>query len=449
MTFPPGPLSLVPLSLVPQREGPSLELTWTIPGSKSITNRALVLAALAEGTTVLRGVLQSDDTRHMRRALEQLGVAITELDPTTWRVEGGVHRLRAPEEPLFVGNSGTTVRFLTALAALVPGAVTLEGDEHMAKRPIADLVDGLRQLGVRVDCPTGCPPLTVHGGSLRGGTVTMRGDRSSQYFSALLMAAPCAAEDIVLRVEGGLVSRPYVDITLDMMRGFGARVDATHDEFVVHGNGRYTGQEYGIEPDASSASYAFATAAATGLAVTVPGLGTTALQGDYGFVDLLERMGATVERHAAATRVVGPRPSPDPAAPPALRGLDVDMHHISDTVMTLAALSPLCAGPTHIRNVANIRLKETDRLAATVAELERLGQEVTSGDDWFRVEPRPIRSALVRSYADHRMAMSFAVLGLTRPGISIEDPACVAKTYPGFWDALRHVYVSVGQTAPY
>jgi 3-phosphoshikimate 1-carboxyvinyltransferase len=455
MTFPPGPLSLVPLALAPEREGPGLELTWTIPGSKSITNRALVLAALAEGTTVLRGVLQSDDTRHMRRALEQLGVVITEEGPTTWRVQGGVQRLRAPEAPLFVGNSGTTVRFLTALAALVPGAVTLEGDGHMAKRPIADLVDGLRQLGVRVDCATGCPPLTVHGGSLRGGRVRMRGDRSSQYFSALLMAAPCATGDMTVAVEGTLVSRPYVDITLQMMRGFGARVEARGDEFVVTGGAHhagqghgYTGQDYGIEPDASSASYAFATAAATGLAVTVPGLGTSALQGDYGFVDLLEQMGATVERQAASTRVVGPRPPADPRAP-ALRGLDVDMHHISDTVMTLAALSPLCAGPTHIRNVANIRLKETDRLAATVAELQRLGQEVTSGEDWLRVEPRPIRSALVRSYSDHRMAMSFAVLGLARAGISIEDPACVAKTYPGFWDALRHVYAAVGQTAPY
>lgn len=445
MTFPPAPLPLVPLALTPDTLG--REFLWTIPGSKSITNRALVLAALAEGTTTLRGVLQSDDTRHMRRALEQMGITITELDATTWRVEGGLQKLRAPSEPLFVGNSGTTVRFLTAFAALVPGPVTLEGDEHMAKRPIADLVDGLRQLGVRVDCETGCPPLRVHGGTLQGGTVVMRGDRSSQYFSAVLMAARCARGDIRVQVDGNLVSRPYVDITLEMMRRFGAEVEASGNEFVVRGGGYYQGLDYLIEPDASSASYAFATAAATGLTVTVPGLGTAALQGDYGFANLIEQMGARVERSAEATRVTGPRP--DPSGAPVLRGLDVDMHHISDTVMTLAALAPLCDGPTHIRNVANIRLKETDRLAATVAELERLGQAVTSGDDWLRVEPRPIRSAVVRSYSDHRMAMSFAVLGLVRPGITIEEPACVAKTYPGFWEALRAVYAHVGQQAPY
>lgn len=446
MTFPPAPLPLRPLDPSRLPEGPAaLELTWSIPGSKSITNRALVLAALAEGTTVLRGVLQSDDTRHMRRALEQLGITIVERDPTTWEVEGGLGRLRAPREPLFVGNSGTTVRFLAALAALVPGPVTLEGDEHMAKRPIADLVDGLRQIGVRVDCDTGCPPLRVWGGELRGGTVTMRGDRSSQYFSALLMAARCAQGDVTLRVEGNLVSRPYVGITLEMMRRFGADVLDGGDEFVVRGGGTYVPSEYVIEPDASSASYAFATAAATGMTVTVPGLGTSALQGDYGFVDLVEQMGARVERSLDATRVIGPHPVG--GAP--LRGLDVDMHHISDTVMTLAALAPLCEGPTHIRNVANIRLKETDRLAATVAELERLGQVVTSGEDWLRIEPRPIQPATVRCYSDHRMAMSFAILGLARPGITIEDPACVAKTYPGFWDSLRAVYAAAGSTAPY
>ncbi len=437
MPFPPGPLALSPLDLSSLA---TRTLTWAIPGSKSITNRALVLAALAEGTTVLRGVLHSDDTRHMRRCLEQLGVEIIEKDPTTFEVRGGLTRLRVPSEPLFVGNSGTTVRFLAGLAALVPGPVTLQGDEHMAKRPIADLVDGLRQLGVMVECDTGCPPLRVWGGKLRGGTVTMRGDRSSQYFSALLMAARCASSDVTLRVEGNLVSRPYIGITLDMMRAFGATVEDHGSEFVVRGGGEYRGQDYYIEPDASSASYAFATAAVTGLSVTVPGLGTNALQGDYGFVELLERAGARVERSTSETRVTGTG---------TLNALDVDMHHISDTVMTLAAIAPLAAGKTRITNVANIRIKETDRLLATVNELRRLGQEVTHGEDWLTVEPRPITPAIVRSYSDHRMAMSFAVLGLVRAGVSIEDPSCVAKTYPGYWDDLRHVYAAAGQRAPY
>jgi 3-phosphoshikimate 1-carboxyvinyltransferase len=332
-----------------------------------------------------------------------------------------------------VGNSGTTVRFLTALACLVDGPVTLVGDAAMAKRPIQDLVDGLRQLGVRIDCASGCPPLTVHGGRLPGGRVRMRGDRSSQYFSALLLASALSEGETVLDVEGELVSRPYVEITRSMVKSFGGQIEARGTGFWWQGAGRYRAQTYGIEPDASSASYAFALAAATGSRVQVPGLGPQAMQGDYGFVDVLEQAGAKVERAPEATTVTGQGN---------LRGVDVDMFNISDTVMTLAAIAPLAAGPTTIRNVANIRIKETDRLAATVAELRRLGQHVSEGPDWLRIEPRPLQPAVIQSYKDHRMAMSFAVLGAARPGISIEDPACVAKTYPDFWRDLAAVYPS-------
>lgn len=439
--FPPGPLAIEPLVVPPGAP----ELVWHVPGSKSITNRALPLAALAEGTTTLTGVLHSDDTLHMRHALEALGIGIEDVDETTLRVHGGKSRLRAPHEPLFIGNSGTTVRFLTALAALVPGPVTLVGDEHMAKRPISDLVDGLRQLGVRVDCATGCPPLTIHGGQLPGGTVTMRGDKSSQYFSALLMAAPGAEGPLRLVVDGNLVSRPYVDITLTMLRDFGASVQASEFEFELTPTA-YVPRSYAIEPDASSASYPFAIAAATGLSITVPHLGRGALQGDYGFVDLLEQAGAIVTRSPDQTTVRGRAGSDGRGT---LRGLDVDMHDISDTVMTLAALAPVAHGPTHIRNVENIRIKETDRLEATVTELQRLGQSVTSGRDWLRVEPRPITPAVVHSYSDHRMAMAFAVLGLVRPGIRIETPSCVKKTYPTYWKDLRRLYEHVGQIAPW
>lgn len=431
--FPRGPLAIPPL------ERP-LDLDWSIPGSKSITNRALVLAALAQGTSTLSQVLHSDDTLHMKRSLEAIGVTCEELDATTLRVTGGLGVLRQPTEPLFVGNSGTTVRFLTALSCLVPGQVRLEGDEHMQKRPISDLADGLRQLGVRVECPSGCPPITVVGRGLPGGRVRMRGDRSSQYFSALLMAGAAATDTLTVDIEGELVSRPYVEITLAMMKAFGGRASATTSGFVVEPTGGYRPTDYTIEPDASSASYAFAAAVATGGRVTVPGLGTRSLQGDYGFCDLLDHMGATVKRAPNETSVTGGG---------ALHGIDVDMHHISDTVMTLAALAPLLQGPTVIRNVGNIRIKETDRLAATVTELRRLGQHVTHGDDWLSIEPRPISPAVVRSYGDHRMAMAFAILGLARPGISIEDPACVAKTYPGFWDALRTCYTAQGVDAPW
>jgi 3-phosphoshikimate 1-carboxyvinyltransferase len=422
--FPPGPL------LIPKIPSPP-ELIWHVPGSKSITNRALVLAALAEGESTLQGVLHSDDTRHMRSALSALGIGIEDLGPTTLRVLGGRGRLRAPEQPLFVGNSGTTVRFLAALACLVPGTVTLVGDEAMARRPIQDLVDGLRQLGVRIECATGCPPLTIHGGRLPGGTLSMRGDRSSQYFSALLLAAVLAEAAVTVDIAGNLVSRPYVEITRRMIEDFGGQVDQSERGFQVHTRASYTARSYQIEPDASSASYPFALAAVSGGRVTVPGLGVHALQGDYGFLDVLARVGAQVEKGETSSTVTGSG---------ILRGIGVDMYDISDTVMTLAAIAPLLSGDTRISNVANIRIKETDRLLATVQELSRLGQAVQHGEDWLSIAPRAVTPATVHCYSDHRMAMSFAVLGAVVGGVHIEDPACVAKTYPGFWDDLAICY---------
>lgn len=423
---------MTPLAVPPRGE-------WRVPGSKSITNRALLLAALADGESRLEGVLQSDDTRHMRNGLEALGIDVVEETPTIWIVGGGRARLQRPSRELFVGNSGTTVRFLAALAALVPGPVTLTGDAHMATRPIQDLVDALRALGVRVDCETGCPPLTVHGSTLPGGRVTMRGDRSSQYLSAMLMAGGLADAPLEVAISGALVSRPYVGITERMVADFGGAVVAGARHFAITPVAAYRARTYIIEPDASSASYPQALAAASGGSLVVPGLGVDALQGDVAFADVLARAGAVVTRDGRGMRVEGR----------GLRGVDEDMHHISDTVMTLAAIAPLADGPTTIRNVANIRIKETDRLAATVAELRRLGQAVTHGDDWLRIDPRPVVPATVRCYGDHRMAMSFAVLGAIRDGVTIEDPACVAKTYPGFWDDLAALYEQQGVSRPW
>ena len=420
--------------VIPRLPGP-VDVTWTVPGSKSITNRALVLAALADGETRLTGALESDDTRHMRAALTRMGVAIDDAGPDTVIVRGGRARLQAPDGPLFVGNSGTTVRFLAAIAALVDGEVTLVGDDAMAKRPIHVLVDALRALGADVTCPTGCPPLTIRGGRLRGGRVRMRGDQSSQYFSALLMAAGFADADLDVEIEGSLVSRPYVDITRRMIADFGGDVAETPAGFHVRAGRTLRGRGYAIEPDASSASYPFALAAALGGAVLVPGLGRDAQQGDYAFTTILEQAGAIVTRGETFTRVerLG-----------ALRGVDVDMHRISDTVMTLAAIAPLASGATRIRNVANIRIKETDRLAATVIELRRLGQQVTHGADWLAIEPAPVTPAMVHCYDDHRIAMSFAILGAAAGGVTIEDPACVSKTYPGFFRDLAAIYAAAG-----
>ena len=425
--------SLPPL-VIPRLPGP-VDLTWAVPGSKSITNRALVLAALADGESRLTGALASDDTRHMRAALTRMGIDIADAGPDALVVQGGRARLHAPDGPLFVGNSGTTVRFLAAVAALVDGEVTLVGDEAMAKRPIRVLVEALQALGVDVACATGCPPLTIRGGRLRGGRVRMRGDQSSQYFSALLMAAGFADGDLDVEIEGTLVSRPYVDITRRMIADFGGAVDETPVGFHVQAGRPLRSRAYAIEPDASSASYPFALAAAVGGAVTVPGLGLGAQQGDYGFTNVLEQAGLRVTRGADATRV---------ERVDTFRGVDVDMHHISDTVMTLAAIAPLAAGPTRIRNVANIRIKETDRLAATVTELRRLGQHVEHGDDWLAITPAPVTPAVVHCYDDHRIAMSFAILGAAAGGVTIEDPACVSKTYPNFFADLARAYAAAG-----
>jgi 3-phosphoshikimate 1-carboxyvinyltransferase len=439
--MPAGPLT-IPALLTP------LDATWRVPGSKSITNRALVLAALADGTSVIENVLASDDTRHMRNCLERLGIVMRDGAPGQVIVNGGRKKLRTATQELFVGNSGTTVRFLTALATLVPGASTFIGDQHMAKRPIADLVDGLVQLGVRIECASGCPPITVHGGTLAGGSLRMRGDRSSQYFSAVLMAAGLADSDVRVLIDGELVSRPYVDMTRRMVADFGGRIDADDAGFTVRRVASYRARSYVIEPDASSASYPFAFAAAGGHRITVPAMSAASLQGDYAFVDVLEKAGATIERRVDATVVRG-----DSLREGKLRGVDVDMHHISDTVMTLAAIAPLCDGPTTIRNVANIRIKETDRLIATVNELRRVGQQVEHGDDWLKITPRPLKPATIDCYSDHRMAMSFAVLAacareqhwdssvpIAERQIRIADPACTAKTYPGFWDDLASLY---------
>ena len=415
---------MTPLTVSPI--APGRRHTWPVPGSKSVTNRALILAALAEGTSILENVLESDDTRRCREGLTAMGVAIRDGAPGQLIIDGGRSRLKPPAEPVFVGNSGTTVRFLAGVAALLPGATTLVGDQHMAKRPIADLVEGLRQLGIRVDCPTGCPPLTIHGGTWTAPAVRMRGDKSSQYFTALLLVAGLAG-DLDIGIDGHLVSRPYVDMTRRMVADFGGLVEETTDGFKARRCASYRPRSTRIEPDASSASYPFALAAAGGHSISVHGLTAGCLQGDYGFVDVLERMGATVERSTHVTTVTGNGQ---------LTGLDVDMHHISDTVMTLAAIAPLCHGPTTIRNVANIRIKETDRLIATVNELRRLGQDVDHGEDWLRITPKPLIPAAIECYADHRMAMSFGVLGAIAGGVTITDPACTAKTYPGFWDDL-------------
>ncbi len=402
------------------------------PGSKSLTNRALVVAALAAGTSRLTGVLDSEDTRVMVESLRRLGLRLTyNTESSTIELQGGGGQVPAGSADLWLENSGTSIRFLTALCALGRGRYRLDGNARMRERPIAPLIDALRDWGVSItsELGTGCPPVVVIADGLPGATVEVAGNLSSQYLSALLMAAPCAAGPVEIRLRGPLVSRPYIDMTLAVMRGFSAScVEPIAGTFQIENSG-YRGTEYDIEPDASAASYFFAAAAVTGGEVTVTGLGQDALQGDVAFVDVLARMGCRVERQAAAITVRGG----------ALRGIDVDMNAISDTAQTLAAVAPFAAGPTSIHNVAHIRHKETDRIAALVTELRRLGLKVDEQPDGLTIHPGPMHGATIETYNDHRMAMSFAVLGLRQAGVRISNPGCTAKTYPRFFDDLERL----------
>ena len=403
------------------------------PGSKSITNRALPCAALAAGTSTLVGALDSEDTQVMIAALRQLGCAI--------KVDEAGRRLVVPgwggpppggtQAFLNVANSGTTMRFLAAVVATAAGGeFHLDGIARMRERPIGDLVDALNQLGARIVCrgPGGCPPVTVLAAGLRGGTARIRGAISSQFLSGLLMAAPLAAAPVRIEVAGELVSKPYVAMTLRVMESFGVRAAATGDfaAIDVPAPQKYAACEYAIEPDASAASYYFAAAAAAGGTVVVEGLSRGSLQGDVALCDCLEQMGCRVEYRADSIAVTR-----EPGA--VLRGIDVDMNAISDTVQTLAVVAAFAEGPTTIRNVGHIRHKETDRIAAVACELRKLGAAVDESADGLVVRPRPLHGATIATYNDHRMAMSFAAAGLRVPGVVINDPGCTAKTYPEFF----------------
>ncbi len=399
------------------------------PGSKSLTNRALVCAALARGVSVLTGALDSEDTQVMVLALQRLGLAVAH-DPkqAMIRVQGCEGRLGAAQAELDVANSGTTMRFLTAMVALGRGRFRIDGTPRMRQRPIEDLLSALRQLGVKAysEPGTGCPPVVVEADGLRGGPAEIAGNVSSQFLSGVLMAAPYAARPVELTVTGPLVSQPYVRMTMAVMEAFGIRVENAGNRFSVP-QGRYEARQYAVEPDASAASYFWAAAAITGGRVTVEGLTPSSLQGDVAFCELLARMGCQVEAGRDSLTVTG--------GP--LRGIDAEMNAISDTVQTLSVVALFAQGPTTISGVAHIRHKETDRIGALAAELRKLGAAVEERADGLRIVPGPLRGAEVDTYDDHRMAMSLALAGLRVPGVVIRDPGCTAKTYPGFFSDLE------------
>jgi len=418
----PKELEITPLDRPP-------DATVRVPGSKSVTNRALLLAALADGPSRISNPLFSDDSYWLMDALVRLGIDLTaDRDGGEARVNGRGGEIPASHVNLFVGNAGTVARFLPPALALGPGPYTVDGVPRMRERPISDLVDGMRQLGAAVEYAGEGEsfPLKIPGGGIRGGEARIPGARSSQFASGLLMAAPYADAPVTLRVDGRQ-QWPYIGITAAVMRAFGVNVGQARDLFSVR-PAVYRPLDYTVEPDASAASYFMAAAAITGGRVEIPDLGSASPQGDLRFAEVLQQMGCQVETTPHSIEIRGPD---------RLRGVDVDMNAFSDTMITLSAIAPFALSPTTIRNVAHTRLQETDRLSAVATELHRLGLTTHQTPSSIRIIPRTPRPAVVRTYGDHRMAMAFAVTGLVAPGIRIRDPGCVTKTFPDFFGRLE------------
>ena len=406
-----------------------------LPGSKSISNRVLLLAALAEGQTEVRDLLASDDTARMLDALRILGVGVTALEGGHWRVVGCGGRFPVRQADLFLGNAGTAFRPLTAALALAGGDYTLRGVARMHERPIGDLVDGLRQLGARVDYleNEGFPPLRLAPASIRpGGVLRVRGDVSSQFLTGLLMALPLTGVETVVEVVGDLISKPYIEITLATMRRFGVEVQRQGwQRFTVPAGSRYVspGTIY-VEGDASSASYFLALGAIGGGPLRVEGVGRDSIQGDVRFAEALAQMGAVIE--------TGPNWMEARAPAAGLVGIDLDCNHIPDAAMTLATTALFARGKTTLRNIASWRVKETDRIVAMATELRKLGATVEEGEDWIAVTPAPLHPAAIDTYDDHRVAMCFSLAAFGTP-LRINDPKCVAKTFPDYFSRFEAV----------
>ncbi|MDP3765068.1 MAG: 3-phosphoshikimate 1-carboxyvinyltransferase [Nanoarchaeota archaeon] len=400
------------------------------PPSKSYTQRALVVASLANGKSVIKNPLFSDDTNYMISALKQFGVKI-EKNGDNVIVYGTSGRLNHTKGKVFVGDAGTVMRFITAFASLTSGETIITGDKRMQQRPIQDLLDVLQQLGVKSESREGFPPVKIVGGSFNGGNVKLRGNISSQYLSSILMCAPYAKKGITINLMGNLTSKPYIDITLDVMKNFGVNVkNINYKKFIVKNNKKYKGRSYKIEGDASSASYFLAAAAVTKGKVMVKNINPDTKQGDIGFIDILKKMGCGVRKGKDFVEVRGS----------SLKSIDVDMNSMPDAVPTLAATSVFADSTTTIRNVANLRYKETDRLKALAFELRKIGANVEETQDGLKIKRRRLQKAIIETYNDHRMAMSFAVAGLAVNGIRIKNPACVNKSFPDFWDKFNNLY---------
>ena len=406
-----------------------------LPGSKSLSNRVLLLSMLAEGTTRIQNLLDSDDVRYMIGALEKLGITLQETrEKNEISVEGCSGRIPNSDLELMLGNAGTAMRPLTAALTLGQGRYVLDGVPRMRERPIVDLVEGLQQLGAKVRLLNGPPgpPVEILAQGLPGGTARIKGSVSSQFLSAILMAAPGAEKDVTLEIDDTLVSVPYVEMTLALMERFGVHVEnRDFQEFHIPGKQTYHSPgDFFVEGDASSASYFLAGAAITGGTVTVLGCGTESLQGDSKFAEVLEQMGAETQWQPHSVTVRGNT----------LKGVDLDMNRMPDAAMTLAVAALFAEGTTKIRNVYNWRLKETERMKAVTTELRKLGAEVEEGGDYLIIDPPDqIQSTEIETYDDHRMAMAFSLAACGAESVTILDPGCVSKTFPDYFEVLKSV----------
>jgi len=408
-----------------------------VPGSKSLSNRALLLAALAEGETELTNLLDSEDIEHMLNALTKLGVSYRLSEDKTQCVvqgNGGAFNVAEPLE-LFLGNAGTAMRPLCAALAASNVDTVLTGEPRMEERPIGDLVDALREADAEVTYlkNEGFPPLQIKGKTLNGGEMSVDGSVSSQFLTALLMAAPLFSGDVTIRIKGELVSKPYIDITLDTMAKFGVTVENdNYQTFTVSGDAKYIAPgKFMVEGDASSASYFLAAGAIKGGTVRVTGIGQNSIQGDIRFADVLEAMGATVVWNDEYVEITG--------AP--LKGVNMDMNHIPDAAMTIATTALFAEGPTTMTNIYNWRVKETDRLAAMATELQKLGAKVEEGHDYIKVWPTDsLKHAEIDTYNDHRIAMCFSLVALSDTPVTINDPGCTRKTFPDYFTRFKTLY---------
>jgi 3-phosphoshikimate 1-carboxyvinyltransferase len=410
-----------------------------VSSSKSYTNRAYIIGALADGETLLKNVLVSDDTLRMHSALAALSVPLRRSGVSTVLISGGAQNLRQAKEEIYLGNSGTSLRLLTAFCALVPGDTVLTGDARLAERPMEDLLSAAQQAGIDAisEKNNGHAPIVVKGtGSISGGKITIEGGISSQYLTSLMIIAPYAKQDLEISVIGALTSKPYIDITIDIMSAFGVEViNENYRRFFVPSGKAYVAREYAIEADYSSAGYFFAAAALTGGVVKVKGLKHDSKQGDAKMLSLLEQMGCAILKGDDFVEVQGTK---------ALKPVNADMNACPDMAMTIAVLAAFAEGKTTIKNVYNIRLKECDRLAATIAGLKALGVFVEELDDGMIIhgsaDLRTLHGGAIDTYNDHRIAMSFALAGLRIPGVIICNKACVSKTFPNFWECFERLY---------